>query len=66
MAYKNGFKRYMDSHGLTAREVGEQVGISLHTVRAYMQGTRFPGRKTIKEMSNVFHLPVETVYKWFE
>ena len=61
----NGFKNYVNEHGLTARQVGERIGLSVYTVRAYMQGSRCPGRKTLKKIADEFQVSIEEVYKWF-
>lgn len=48
---KTKFKIYCEDHGYTARYIAETVGISRFTVLAYMQGVRFPSRKTLKLMN---------------
>lgn len=47
---KPAFKSYCETHGYTAREIATLVGVSLHTVRSYMQGARYPSRKVMKVM----------------
>lgn len=61
---KNGFKTFCESNGLTAREVAEKLGVSIYTVRAYMQGTRFPNRNFLRSFEKVYGVDYRGVFNW--
>ena len=53
---KTKFRVECQNRNLTAREVSEKTGISIHTVHAYFQGKRTPSaptRKLIREKLNI-------------
>lgn len=64
MDKKNGFKKFCDSNGITAREVAEKLGLSIHTVHAYMQGTRFPNRNILRKFETVYGVDYRDVFDW--
>ena len=47
---KTAFKSYCEANGYTARDVATMVGVSMYTVRSYIQGVRYPSRKVMKVM----------------
>lgn len=51
---KNEFKRWCEEHGHTARSVAEKTGISMQTVYSYMEGRRYPSRKTMKLIEEAY------------
>ena len=51
MTQKSKFRLYCEEHGYKAQDVADALGISLHTVHAYMRGARFPSRKILKLMN---------------
>lgn len=61
---KNGLKMFMEKNQLTAREVANELGFSIHTVHAYMQGTRFPNRHILKKFEAVYGVDYRTIFNW--
>ena len=53
-AYKTEFKRWCAEKGYTARNVAEKAGISLQTAYSYMEGRRFPSRRTLKRLEEAY------------
>lgn len=60
---KTAFKGWCDSHGYTARYVAEAIGVSIHTVHSYLQGVRYPSRKTMKALEEAFDMDTREIFK---
>lgn len=47
------------------REFGDQIGLSIHTIRKYCSGQRFPNKETVLEIERVTKGKVSRV-DWYE
>lgn len=56
------FKQWCMENGHTARSVAEKTGLSLHTVHSYMQGQRYPSRKTLKAMEEAYGVSMRDLF----
>lgn len=62
MEYKTEFKRWCADNGYTARSVAEKTGISLSAVHSYMEGRRYPSRKTLKLFEDTYKVSMRDVF----
>lgn len=46
-------------HSLTAKQLGEKLGVSMHTVYAYEKGERTPRTHFISKLSSYFDVPTD-------
>ena len=54
MEKETKFKDWCAAKGYTAKYVAERTGISVYTVYAYFVGERYPSRRTLKKLEEVF------------
>ena len=62
MEYKTEFKRWCAENGYTARNVAEKTGISLQAAYSYMEGRRYPSRKTLKKFEEVYGVSMRDIF----
>ena len=59
---KTPFRMWCVDNGLTAKDISERTGISLHTVFAYMSGRRNPNRRNMKKISDAYKVNVQDLF----
>lgn len=60
------FKRWCVENNLTSRNISEEVGISMSTVRSYMQGQRVPSRRTALKLEKAYGIDTRELFPLIE
>jgi transcriptional regulator with XRE-family HTH domain len=56
------FKAFCVANNLSAKKIAEDCGVPIGTVYSYFQGTRTPGRKNMKVLSEKYGLNVYDLF----
>lgn len=60
--YKTKFKQYCVENHLRAADVADEVGCSVKSIYAYMQGYRLPNRRTMKVMERKLGIDTREIF----
>ena len=60
--YKTQFKRWCIENRMRAADVAEELGCSVKTVHAYMQGSRLPSRKMERRMEEKLKIDTRQMF----
>ena len=60
--YKTKFKQWCIENRFRAADIANELGCSVKTIYAYMQGYRLPSRKMMKEMERKFEINTKEIF----
>lgn len=56
------FKQWCSENGHTARSIAEATGISIQSIWSYMEGRRYPNRRTMKKLEEVYGVDTRELF----